>query len=107
MNRWQRFLWGGLVSRFTDEDGSVGEATIGHGRRVTDSITPEMIRKEANNGKSTKELLVEYHYENKIEHASIRTTQWWHTKIIIIVLGAIVSGLVALIYFAVRMSLGG
>lgn len=107
MSRWERFWVRRLpISYFSGEGGEAGEAVI-HNRRATDKITKAMIKKEANNGETTKELIVRYNYENKIEHKEIRTTQWWQTKIIFIILGALVSGLIALIYFAVRISLGG
>ena len=81
--------------------------TTPHKRRETDKISPRMIKEEVNNGETLKQLVVRYHYENKIEYKGIRTTQWWHTKIIIIILGALVTGFVALFYFAIRIQLGG
>ncbi len=103
MNRFQRFLTKDFMYRFAEESG--GGTTLN--RRATDHITPEMIKKEANNGKTIKELLVEYHYENKIEIGKILTTQWWHTKIILVILVALVSGFVALIFFSIRNGMIG
>ena len=92
------------VSRFTDEQGGA----IEHNRRSTDNITREMLKREANNGESTKELVIRYHFENKIEHKAITTTQWWHTKIILGILLAGVAGLIGVIFFAIRsMIIGG
>lgn len=102
MTRWQRFLWGNLVMNFSNEDGAVGEAVV-YNRRATDKITKAMIKKEANNGESTKELVVRYHYENKIEHGKIKTTQGWHGKIIwgifVIIFLSIVTGAIGLGYW--------
>ena len=105
MSRWSRSLYGNLVPNFTSklEEGDERQ----HSRRRTDMITDEMVKGVANNGQTTKELVARNYLENKVEHAVIRTTQSWHSKIIIAILVAFVSGFIGLTYYAIRMMMGG
>ena len=111
MNRWERFLWGGLICRFTNEEGSVGEAVIKRNRRATDVITEELIKQKANNGRNTKELIAEVSLKNDIDHAKIDTTLSFHSKFIWTCIGILITGVIggfiALCYFVVRTLLGG
>ena len=105
MNRFQRWLVKDFMYNLSDEAGGV----MSHDRRATDKVTQEMLEKEAKNGENTKQLVVRYHFENKIELAKIRTTQWWHTKIIVGLLFLIISAFVTLAFFIIRneMMFGG
>jgi hypothetical protein len=102
MKWWERLLWGGFISQFTG-----GIDLQKTGRRKTDMVTDEQVKQIANNGETTKELVARNYLENKVEHAEIRTTQGWHSKIITGLLTAILGGFVALIFFVIRNSLGG
>ena len=107
MNRWERFMFRRTpISRFSDEEGSIGEAALNFGRRSADTITPDMVKAKANNGQSVKELVAEVSLENKVEHAKINTTLSFHSKFIWTCIGllvtAVVGGLVGLCFFGIR-----
>lgn len=107
---WERFLWGGMISKSTNEDGAVG-GVVTRNRRATDAITEDMIQQKANNGRSTKELIAEFSLENKVEHAEMKTMLGFHNKFVWTCIGILVTGfvggLIALGYWAIRILLGG
>ena len=102
MKRWERFLYGGLISRFSDD---IPDQKVG--RRMTDKVTDKMVDEIAGNGHSVKQLVARNYLENKVEHAEIKITQSWHSKIIIAILLGGISGFIGLVYFAIRTMLGG
>jgi len=107
MKQWERFMFNRLpVSRFSDEAGSMST-----GRRVADMVTDELVKKVANNGASTKELVARNYLENKLDHAVMQTTLSFHNKFIWTCIGilvtAFVGGIVAGIVQCVRVFMGG
>ena len=100
MTRWERFMFNRVPhSCFTDG------ATLA-GRRATDMVTDEMVKKVANNGQSTKELIAEMSLENKVDHAVISTTLSFHNKFIWTCIGILITaftgGIIAIIVSAVQ-----
>ena len=87
MNKWERFIFGGLVSNFTGRL----EAPA---RRKEDMVTDELVKKVAGNGESTKELVARNYLENKVSHARIDTILGFHSKFIWTCIGILITGFI-------------
>lgn len=95
-----------VINSTSDSDGEI----IG-GRRATDRITRERIKKEANNGASVKEMITELRLVNKAEHSVMNIQIEWLSKfawtIIAILITGIIGGSVGLLFYVVRYRLTG
>lgn len=110
MNRFLRWLLKDMTYRFTDEDGAIGAEAIECNKRYSDKVTDELVKKVANNGDTTKELVARNYLENKLDHADMKTEQKVqatklsnHDKIIwsifVVIFLALVTGAISLIYW--------